>query len=98
MQLLLQQDWIPQVARKEALFRELLVHPSIKAVRSCGLLIAVEFASHEINKKTIAACLRSGLLTDWFLFAPQCMRIAPPLPITEDQIARACAIILSCIA
>ncbi|HMH23274.1 MAG TPA: aspartate aminotransferase family protein [Puia sp.] len=97
LQLLLEEDWIAQVAKKEALFRKLLVHPSIKAVRSCGLLIAVEFGSHAINKQTIAACLKKGLLTDWFLFAPQCMRIAPPLPITEAQIGEACAIILSCI-
>jgi acetylornithine/N-succinyldiaminopimelate aminotransferase len=97
LQLLLEQDWIGQVAHKETLFRQLLVHPAIKAVRSSGLLIAVEFASHEINKKVIDACIGKGLLTDWYLFAPQCMRIAPPLPITEDQIVKACAVVLSCI-
>jgi acetylornithine/N-succinyldiaminopimelate aminotransferase len=97
LQLLLEEDWIGQVAEKEAMFRKLLTHPAIRAVRSCGLLIAVEFASHEINKKVIDACIEKGLLTDWYLFAPQCMRIAPPLPITEEQIEKACAIILSCI-
>jgi acetylornithine/N-succinyldiaminopimelate aminotransferase len=97
MRLLLEEDWIPEVAQKEALFRKLLVHPGIRAVRSCGLLIAVEFGSPEIIKKTITACLKRGLLTDWFLFAPQCMRIAPPLSISEEQIEKACAIILSSI-
>jgi acetylornithine/succinyldiaminopimelate/putrescine aminotransferase len=36
-------------------------------------------------------------LTDWFLFAPQCMRIAPPLIITEAQIETACAVIVKAI-
>lgn len=98
LQVLLAADWIRQVAQKEALFRQLLVHPTIRAVRSCGLLIAIEFESFEKNKQVIDACIERGLLADWFLFAPQCMRIAPPLLITEEQIAKACAIILSCIA
>jgi len=96
MQVLLEEGWIGQVAQKEALFRQLLVHPSIRAVRSCGLLIAVEFESFEKNKQVIDACIGMGLLTDWYLFAPQCMRIAPPLSITGDEIRKACAIILSC--
>ena len=96
-QVLLEGDWIGQVARKEQLFRSLLVHPAIRAVRSCGLLIAVEFGSFDQNKQVIDQCIAGGLLTDWYLFAPQCMRIAPPLIITEEQIAKACSIILAAI-
>ena len=97
LQVLLEEPWIGAVAQKEALFRELLVHPMIRAVRSCGLLIAVEFDSFETNKRIIDACIAKGLLTDWYLFAPQCLRIAPPLMITEDEIREACRIILECI-
>jgi acetylornithine/N-succinyldiaminopimelate aminotransferase len=97
LQVLLEEDWIGQVVRKEQLFRRLLVHPAIRAVRSSGLLIAVEFDSFEKNKRVIDACIEKGLLTDWYLFAPQCMRIAPPLPITEQQIEEACSIILASI-
>jgi acetylornithine/N-succinyldiaminopimelate aminotransferase len=97
MQVLLESGWIAQVAQKEALFHRLLVHPAIRAVRSCGLLIAVEFDSFETNKRIIDACIANGLLTDWYLFAPQCLRIAPPLSITEELITQACAIILSAI-
>jgi acetylornithine/succinyldiaminopimelate/putrescine aminotransferase len=75
----------------------LLVHPSIRKVRSAGLLIAVEFESFEQNKRIIDACITNGLLTDWFLFAPQCMRIAPPLTISKKEIEKACTIILSAI-
>jgi acetylornithine/N-succinyldiaminopimelate aminotransferase len=91
---LLKEDIISQVVAKGALFRELLMHPLIKTVRANGLLIAVEFEQFEINKKVIDGCLQQGLLTDWFLFAPECMRIAPPLTITEKEIKKATRIIL----
>jgi len=97
LQVLLEEDWIGQVAAKEALFKKRLVHPAIRAVRSCGLLIAVEFDNFEVNKRIIDACIEKGLLTDWYLFAPQCLRIAPPLIITEAEIEKACTIILECI-
>jgi len=97
LQVLLEEGWMQEVGKKEALFRQLLVHPAIKAVRSSGLLMAVEFESYAINKGTIDRCIEKGLLTDWFLFAPHCMRIVPPLLITEEEIRKACAIILSCI-
>lgn len=97
LQVLLEEGWIGQVDRKEALFRRMLVHPAIREVRSCGLLIAVEFESFEFNKRVIDACIGKGLLTDWYLFAPQCLRIAPPLTITEEEVEKACKIILDCI-
>ncbi|HEY4108407.1 aspartate aminotransferase family protein [Puia sp.] len=95
LQVLLESGWIEEVSRKEALFRRLLVHPAIKEVRTCGLLIAVEYESFEQNKRVIDACIAAGLLTDWYLFAPHCLRIAPPLSITDAQIEKACATILS---
>jgi len=98
MKVLLEESWIAGVAAKENLFRQLLVHPAIREVRSAGLLIAVEFESYEQNKRIIDTCIANGLLTDWFLFAPQCMRIAPPLTITEEEIRKACVIILGAIA
>ena len=87
-----------RVAEKSELFYEGLRHPAIKAVRANGLLIAVEFDSYETNKKVIDACLQQGLLTDWFLFAPQCLRIAPPLTITQKEIKKAIRIILSALS
>ncbi len=97
LQVLLEEGLPEGVRRKEELFLSLLSDPAIKAVRSNGLLIAVEFDSYETNKKIIDACIGKGVLTDWFLFAPHCLRIAPPLVITEEQIKKACAIILEAI-
>lgn len=94
MKVLFKENLIAAVSEKEKLFQKLLVHPSIKSLRTAGLLIAVEFENFEINKRTIDACIRDGLLTDWFLFASNCLRIAPPLIITSSEIEEICRIIL----
>lgn len=98
MKALLEEGMIEGVKQKEELFRSLLVHPKIKTVRSFGVWMAVEFDSFETNKKAIDACIppssgSGGVMTDWFLFAPECLRISPPLVIGEMEIRKACAVI-----
>lgn len=95
MQALLDENMIAAVAAKEALFHSLLKHPAIRAVRSKGLLMAIELDGAAQVMTTLQRCLTRGLFSDWFLFAPQCIRIAPPLTITEADIQEACHIILS---
>ena len=97
MKALQEENIISGVTAKEKLFLSLLKHPKIKAVRSAGLLIAVEFESFEKNKAVIDCCIETGILTDWFLFAPECMRIAPPLNISNEVIIKACGIIVDAI-
>jgi acetylornithine/N-succinyldiaminopimelate aminotransferase len=94
MNVLLKEQLVEQVHEKEILFRTLLHHPAIISVRSRGLMIAVEFTSFEENKKIIDACISAGVFTDWFLFASHCMRIAPPLTISKEEIEKACKVIL----
>ena len=102
LQALVEEKIIDTVKQKEELFKSLLKHPKIKAVRSFGLWLALGFDSFETNKKVIDACINASgpgkgpnaLVTDWFLFAAQCLRISPPLIISEEQIKKACAIIL----
>lgn len=91
---LLEERLIDSVAEKGKLFVSLLHHPKIKAVRSCGLMIAVEFESFEMNKKLIDTLITEGIFTDWFLFASNCLRIVPPLVITGSEIENACKKIL----
>jgi acetylornithine/succinyldiaminopimelate/putrescine aminotransferase len=97
MQVLLDEQMIAGVEQKSQLFHKLLKHPSIKAVRSKGLLMAIELESPEQVISTLQQCLDKGVFSDWFLFAPQCIRIAPPLTISEDEVDKACNIILSCL-
>jgi acetylornithine/succinyldiaminopimelate/putrescine aminotransferase len=93
---LIEEELIQGVQKKANLFRQLLVHPIIKSVRNEGLLMSIEFDSYETNKRLIDQCIDKGVFTDWFLFAPHCMRVAPPLIITDEEIEQACSIILSC--
>jgi hypothetical protein len=38
----------------------------------------------------INGLLEEGVFSDWFLFASQCLRIVPPLIISEKEILQAC--------
>jgi acetylornithine/N-succinyldiaminopimelate aminotransferase len=98
MKVLLEDKIINGIKEKEELFRTLLVHRKIKSIRSFGLWIAVEFDSFETNKKIIDNCIENGVMTDWFLFAPNCFRISPPLNVSEKQITEACNKILNAIS
>ncbi len=92
---LLDEKLIDGVKEKEKLFISSLKHHKIKAVRSCGLMMAVEFDSFEMNKKIIDTLIGAGVFTDWFLFASNCLRIAPPLTITKNEITGACEKIIN---
>lgn len=94
MQVLFDEDLIAQVKDKEALFHELLKHPNIVAVRSKGLLMAIELSDNTAVLTALKNCMGKGLFSDWFLFADNCIRIAPPLTITKEEIAWGCGIII----
>ncbi len=83
------------VAAKAALIRSLLVHPSIREIRNQGLMMAVQFEDFATLKPSIDRAIASGVITDWFLFCDSAMRIAPPLTITEEEIKKACEVILA---
>jgi acetylornithine/succinyldiaminopimelate/putrescine aminotransferase len=97
LEVLKEEDLVKQVAGKEKLFRQLLVHEKIKGVRSFGLWFAIEFSSPEENKKVIEKCLSRSVFTDWFLFTDSCMRISPPLTITPEELRHAAEVIMQSI-
>jgi len=97
LEVLLNENLMSTVAEKETLFRKLLIHPAIKEIRGKGLMLAIELESFELNKKIIDRCIEHGVITDWFLHCSNAMRIAPPLIITNDEIKKACALILEAV-
>ncbi|MBK5284181.1 MAG: aspartate aminotransferase family protein [Bacteroidia bacterium] len=82
-----------QAAEKENLFRLNLKHTLIKNISGCGLLLAVEFENDDLCKRIISQCIENGVIVDSFLFAPECMRIAPPLNISHEELIESCKII-----
>lgn len=95
LEILLESNLLAQVPEKEALFKKLLVHPAIKELRSVGLWLAVDLGNAAKVQRVISRCIAAGVITDWFLFNDQSLRIAPPLVISEEEIRFACAVILS---
>jgi acetylornithine/succinyldiaminopimelate/putrescine aminotransferase len=97
IQILKTENLLESVDQKADLFKSLLKHPKIKSIRNKGLMMAVEFDSFETLKPIIDRAIELGVITDWFLFCDDSMRIAPPLTISETEIKEACRIILKAI-
>lgn len=97
LEVLLDGNFISEVKRKEKILQQYLVHPAIISHRSAGLWMSLQFSSDELNRAIIHQCIRNGLITDWFLFAGNRLRIAPPLIITDEQLKEMCAVILKSI-
>jgi acetylornithine/succinyldiaminopimelate/putrescine aminotransferase len=97
LQFVIEEKLIDEVKEKENLFRSLLIHSSIKEIRGIGLLLALQFDNFENNKKIIDCCIKNGLISDWFLFCDNAMRLAPPLIISQNEIEEACQIIIKSI-
>jgi len=96
-EILLSENYIKDVAEKEKMLVEKLQHHSIKKINHCGLWLSLQFESAETAQKIIHTCVKNGLIADWFLFAPDCLRIAPPLTTTAEEINYVCKIIIDSI-
>jgi len=89
-----QPDIISSVDHKAERFVKHLVHPKIKQIRGIGLLMAVELETNKMAWDFIYKAAEMGVITDPFLFCESCIRIAPPLTITMDEIDEVCVLIL----
>ena len=91
---LLSEISMDDVLKKGELFKEGLKHSMVKNIHGTGLMLAVELDSFELVQICIQKMLNRGLFSDWFLFAPNCLRLAPPLTITEEEIQWATEVIV----
>jgi len=96
-EILLQEKYIDTVPAKSELLKSLLQHPAIVQMQGIGLWFSLQFSSDALAQKVAHTCVQNGVITDWFLFAPDCIRVAPPLIIAEAEIRAACTIILQSI-
>lgn len=86
LEILISENYINTIKEKEAILKT-ISHPLIQQTCSAGLWMAVAFDSFETSKAVAHACIQSGIITDWFLFASNCIRIAPPLSITIEELS-----------
>jgi acetylornithine/succinyldiaminopimelate/putrescine aminotransferase len=84
---LLESNVIKDAEAKGKILRERFINTSmIKKINQVGLWLSLEFETEIICQKIAHTCVKNGLVTDWFLFAPKCIRLAPPLITKEIQI------------
>jgi acetylornithine/succinyldiaminopimelate/putrescine aminotransferase len=57
-----------------------------KEVRGKGLMLAAEMENFGVLKNRIDYYISKGLITDWFLYCDNSMRISPPLNISWNEI------------
>lgn len=98
LEYLLGEGLMQQADAKGARYEQAMrAHPAVKKVRRAGLLMAVEFGDAALCERVVQRAVETGLLTEWFLFWPTALRIAPPLTITDDEIDASCRILLDAI-
>jgi acetylornithine/succinyldiaminopimelate/putrescine aminotransferase len=78
----------------EKIIRTRMDHPYIRNIRGKGLMLAMVMDSEDRVKKFFDLSLSQGLMFDYFLFSKECIRIAPPLTITEKELDELCTLIL----
>lgn len=94
LEVLLEEKYMETVWEKEQILLKALAHPAIISRQNCGLWMSLQFASEKLAQSVVHQCVQNGLITDWFVFAPDRLRIAPPLIITEAELTEVCATIL----
>lgn len=88
---------IEGVERKAQLFRQYLQHPQIREIRGIGLMLCLQLDTFEQVERISKTCAENGVIIDWFLHCETALRIAPPLIISEAEIATACKVIIAAI-
>jgi len=86
LEVLLESGWMDEVKMKETFLADALTHHAILDKKYKGLWMSLQFATPELTRKIAANCVANGVITDWFLFAEDRIRIAPPLSITMEEL------------
>ncbi|HQQ95421.1 MAG TPA: aspartate aminotransferase family protein [Bacteroidia bacterium] len=97
LEVILEENLCEKAKDIQTLIQNTLKAKKIKSMRVCGALAAAEFDSEEVCKNVLRACLEQGIISDWFLFCPGAMRIAPPLNIDLNKLESALRTICSII-
>ena len=88
---------VEQAHTKGKIFHEALRdHPLINEIRFKGMMMAIELENEAVANNLVQLFSKNRIVVDQFLFRPQAFRIAPPLIITEKEIAETCDVILKC--
>jgi len=90
LKIIKEQKLYARAAQLETLIRKKLHHPSILEIRGRGLLLGARLDSPERANRFFKLSLENGLLFDCFLFCDDCIRVAPPLIMTDREAEEMC--------
>ena len=91
---LLNNNIMQDAQEKGKLFKQLLKHPKIKAIRGDGLFLSIVMKHKTDIQKLMMQALDKGIILDGFLFDDNAFRVTPPLIINEEQIHKSARILL----
>lgn len=91
--ILIEENLVDDVFEKEQILIQYLSFINHTHLQTAGLWASLSFPDETICRAVIQRCIKNGLITDWFLFAPNFLRIAPPLSISKDELIEMCIII-----
>ena len=95
---ILEENLLEEVPSKHNIIRSTFEnHDKVKEVRGKGLICSIQLESTEFNFAVIKRCIEKGVLTDWFLFCDDSLRIAPPLTISHGELQKGCDTIIEAI-
>ncbi len=96
-EVLLEENYLSEIKTKEKILQHQLQHSEIISLQTAGLWASLQFQNFETNVKIIRHCINNGLISDWFLFTANKMRIAPPLSISNEELEKGCQIVINAI-
>lgn len=70
-------------------------HPQIRDIRGLGCFWAIAFSTETAAAKFVSECRARGLIIGWTLHHTTIVRMAPPLIISDDELAHAAEIMQS---
>lgn len=97
MEVLLTGNYIETAGIRQEFLNKHLRHPAIVSRQGIGLWMSLQFDSAGTCQKIVHQCVKNGLVTDWFIFAPDRLRIAPPLTISDEALLELCNTIIKSI-
>lgn len=102
LEVILKDKLIDKVEEKGLLLKnKILKHlDKPREIRQIGLMLAVEMENSDIVLKVIRSAMQhpsKPLFIDWFLFADHCIRLVPPLNISDEELEWAGEYIAICI-
>lgn len=86
-QVLKSSDWLGDVKTRGELIKKVLSsHPKVCEVRGTGLLLSVILETEDLKNLVYKKLIERKIITNFFLFNDQALRITPPLCITVNEI------------